>query len=241
MKFSDGNYRSFVRRRFGLPPRTRDLRHAVGGEFAAFGVVEREMLRHYGLQPADRLIDVGCGAGRLTAALRDWFEGTYLATDVVPDLITAARALGRPAWRFERVDGIGIPASDASADMVCFFSVLTHLLYEDAFRYLAEARRVLRPGGRIVFSFLEFRDDAQWPIFAASVDHARRNAKRTLNVFLSREAIETWASRLDLRVVDMRPGSERFVPLPEPVTLDSGEVMAGLGCLGQSVCALERP
>ena len=33
-------------------------------------------------------------------------------------------------WRFERVDRLAFPAMDKEADMVCFFSVFTHLLHE---------------------------------------------------------------------------------------------------------------
>ena len=53
-----------------------------------------------------------------------------------------------------------IPAPDACADMVCAFSVFTHLLHTETYLYLEDIRRVLRPGGRLVFSFLEFANPA---------------------------------------------------------------------------------
>lgn len=236
----DGGYRRFVRRRFGSRRSTRDLRHAIGGEFAAFGVVEREMLKHYGLTATSRLIDVGCGAGRLTTALRGWFTGSYLGTDVVPEFVAATRAAAQPDWSVVQVRDLQIPADEASADVVCFFSVFTHLLHEHSYRYLAEAHRVLRNGGRVVFSFLEFREESHWAMFEGTIAAARERSDRTLNVFLSREAIAVWAHHLGFRVVDIRNGSDRFVPLPHPVVLDSGETMDELGCLGQSICVLER-
>src|SRR4051812_14631544 len=131
------------------------LRFAIGGEFEAFGFVETELLRHLGLSKHDYVIDVGCGAGRLASPLSGFLEGRYLGTDIVPELVSYARKLvDRPDWRFQLVKGIDIPENDAQADVVCFFSVFTHLSHEDSYRYLCEAKRVLKPGGKIVFSFL---------------------------------------------------------------------------------------
>jgi SAM-dependent methyltransferase len=124
--------------------------------------------------------------------------------------------------------------------MVCFFSVLTHLLHEQSYLYLEEAKRVLKPDGRIVFSFLEFRMAFHWSVFASTVDDARRQ-EHPLNVFVEREAIQAWAAHLGLAVLDVRDGDEAFVPLSRPVTLDSGQVLSERGNLGQSICVLGRP
>ncbi len=42
---------------------------AIGGEFTAFGIIELEMLRFFGLTAEMCVIDVGCGAGRLAQPL----------------------------------------------------------------------------------------------------------------------------------------------------------------------------
>ena len=39
--------------------------------------------------------------------------------------------------------------------MILAFSVFTHLLHEESFIYLEDFKRVLKPGGSVVFSFLE--------------------------------------------------------------------------------------
>ncbi len=240
--FGDGGYRAFVGGALPFRRGRRRLRAAIGGEFVAFGIVEREMLAHYGLRPEHSLVDVGCGAGRLSAALRDTHRGAYLGTDVVPALLREARAAAaRPDWRFAKTAGAAIPAAPGSVDFVCFFSVFTHLLHEQTYLYLEAAREALRPGGRIVLSFLEYREASHWNVFAATVENARANRRPTLNTFVSREALAAWAEHLGLRVVEVRDGSDRFVPLPHPVTLESGAVMEGFGCLGQSICVLEKP
>ncbi len=49
----------------------------------------------------------------------------------MPELIKYARRLvPRPDWRFETVNSLTIPEKDGQADIVCFFSVFTHLLHE---------------------------------------------------------------------------------------------------------------
>lgn len=122
MRSYDGGYQRFLRRPLFKQPGLGELHRAIGGDFEAFGILERELLKFYGLQASDPLVDVGCGAGRLAAALHGWFTGDYLGTDVVPRLLAAARKVAtQPQWAFVRVAGISIPAKSDSTDMVCMF------------------------------------------------------------------------------------------------------------------------
>jgi SAM-dependent methyltransferase len=216
-------------------------KQVIGGQFEAFGIVEREMLRYFGLNASSYLIDVGCGSGRLAIPMTQFLTGRYLGTDIVPDLVERARtACRRPDWRFEVVDALEIPEADGVADMVCAFSVFTHLLHEQTFVYFNEARRVLKPGGKIVFSFLEFAVPAHWAVFEGTVENLRAGRRAPLNMFMDRPGILAMADHLGLSVETFRDGSERFVPLPHPVTLESGETMENLANLGQSICVLVR-
>jgi 2-polyprenyl-3-methyl-5-hydroxy-6-metoxy-1,4-benzoquinol methylase len=110
------------------------VRRAVGGEFEGYGALLRDALIFHGLKPNDYLIDVGCGSGRLAKPLAEYLKGKYLGIDVVPGLVDYARKLvARSDWRFEVAEGLKIPEADGQAEMVCFFSVLTHLLHEESF------------------------------------------------------------------------------------------------------------
>jgi 2-polyprenyl-3-methyl-5-hydroxy-6-metoxy-1,4-benzoquinol methylase len=215
---------------------------AIGGEFYAFGVVEREMLRFYGLTHDKYVIDVGCGSGRLSQALARSHKGRYLGIDIVPDLVQHAKLqTNRPDWRFETVENIAIPEIDGAADIVCMFSVLTHLLHEQSYLYLEEAKRVSRPGGTIVISFLEFAMASHWAVFESTLQTRRAEGEAPLNVFIERNVFECWAAHLGLVVKEFRRGDEPFVPLTEVLTLDSGALMKDLGYLGQSICVLTKP
>lgn len=235
-------YSRLVRLLSKQPNLPEPLQTAIGGEFEAFGLIQRDMLRFYGLQPDHVLVDVGCGSGRLTIPLSREHPGGYLGTDLVEELLDYARArCERPDWRFALVDHLEIPAADESADMVCFFSVLTHVLHEHSYLYLEEARRVLKPGGRIVFSFLEFSDPAHWKVFEMTLADTRGPNVHPLNVFIDRAAIRCWSEKLNLPVVDIRSGSDLFVPLREPVQLEGGLKFSDRGKLGQAICVLEKP
>jgi len=207
-------------------PYDEAMQHAIGGAFEEMGRKELALLQHYGLAADGYLIDVGCGAGRLAQPLSQYLRGRYLGTDLVPDLIAHARKLtGRKDWRFEIVDHIGIPEQDGAADMVCFFSVLTHLRHEQSFWYLEEAKRVLKPGGIVVFSFLEFREASHMEAFWHALKVAKHQATAPLNVFVDRDGIRRWAEALAMDVIDIRVGSEAVVPE---------------GALGQSHCVLRK-
>ncbi len=219
--------------------KTRAMELAVGGHFAALGTLELALLRQHGLQPQHDVVDVGCGSGRLAIKLRDVQTGGYLGIDVVPKLVDYARDTAqRPDWRFEVGQGLVIPAPDASADYVVFFSVLTHLNQEEAFRYLAEAARVLRPGGRVVFSFLEFAIGAHWFIFDGVLKDT--NPDKVLNHFMDRDQIRAFAVRLGLTVEHLIDGDKPHIPLTEAVVYDDGTRVEGMGLLGQSVAVLVR-
>lgn len=218
------------------------MENAIGGEFEAFGIIEMEMLKYFGLGESSYLIDIGCGSGRLAKPIAQWPKLRYLGTDIVPDLVEHARmTVNRPDWDFKVVNSLAIPEKDAVADMVCFFSVVTHLLHEQSFIYLEEATRVLKPGGTIVLSFLEFNMAIHWNVFEATVNDAKGSNRHPLNVFIERNALAVWAAHLGLEVVEMRDGSDPFVPLASPVTLEDGRVMEGFGNLGQSICVMRKP
>lgn len=211
---------------------------AIGGEFQAMGLIERDLLISQGLRPDGFVVDVGCGSGRLAAPLAGYLTGRYLGTEVVPDLLEHARRLvPRPDWRFELPsEPLTIPAESASADIVCFFSVFTHLLHEESYRYLEEAQRVLKPTGRIVFSFLEFRIPSHWAVFRSNL--ADLGTAAHLNQFIERNAIEVWAQHLGMRVLELSDGDTPTIPLSQPVTLEGGQHYEELGALGQSIAVL---
>jgi len=109
----------------------------------------------------DRVLDAGCGTGRLAIALGDLVgaQGRVSGVDVSPAMLRSARrqvARTQLADRIElrQADVRSLPYGDASFDVATaslVIELLTPQGIEQAFR---ELRRVVRPGGRIVVAAL---------------------------------------------------------------------------------------
>ena len=185
---------------------------AVGGDFTAVGKLEYYLLIQYGLEKNHTVIDVGCGSGRLAYELRKFLNGKYIGIDVVEDLYKYAESkCERPDWTFDEAPGLQIPEKDDFADYICFFSVFTHLLHEESYKYLEEAKRVIKPNGKIIVSFLEFMIPSHWWIFEQMLSDSRPD--NVLNQFLSRDAIESWAEHLGLEIVAFHDGDKPHIKL----------------------------
>lgn len=223
--------------------REEAMSRAVGGSFSAMGAILREsLIAHANLVPDHYVIDVGCGSGRLAKALVPYLRGPLLGTDVVPAVLKyAAEICHRPDWRFVRVTEISIPERDNQADVVVFYSVMTHLLHEDSYRYLCEARRVLKPGGRVVFSFLDFEAPDSWQFFEHMVKKRASGVLKQHDQFVGRDAIAAWARNAGLEMVRIIRAGEAVANLRDPVNTDDGTVLQGPVSMHQSLCVLGKP
>ena len=108
--------------------------------------------RAQALRPA-RVLELAAGTGVVTRALAQVLPPSceIVATDLNPAMLEEAqrRPIARPvAW--QPADALDLPFEDESFDLVaCQFGVM---FFPDRVRGYAEARRVLRPGGRFLFN-----------------------------------------------------------------------------------------
>ena len=216
------------------------MARVVGGQYDQIGILESSALISLGLRPEHTLVDVGTGSGRVPYKLREYLDGQFVGTDLLDDALEYAREkCGRIDWRFISHFEPSIPVDDAIADYITFFSVFTHLLDEDIYRFLADAKRSLKPGGRIVFSFLDFECDSHWTVFEWSL--ANRDPNRVINKFVSKGAIRRWARALGLEETAIIEGHHPWIDLRESFTYADGRRAEGRVEFGQSIAVLTVP
>ncbi len=111
----------------------------------------RETLARLSLDPADRVLDVGCGTGALLRELARSHPAALLAgVDPVPEMLAVARR-GLPSG-VELLEGCAerLPFAEGRFDVVVSCNMFHYLRQPAA--ALAEMARVLRPGGRLVIT-----------------------------------------------------------------------------------------
>lgn len=97
---------------------------------------------------ASTVLEVGCGIGIITQLIAARPGVTQaVGVDPSPYLVEQARQHA-PSLRFEVADGRALPFADQSMDGVVFCTTLCHIPGPD--RALAEAFRVLKPGGSLL-------------------------------------------------------------------------------------------
>ncbi|MEA3339714.1 MAG: class I SAM-dependent methyltransferase [Chloroflexota bacterium] len=99
-----------------------------------------------------RVLDIGCGRGEILrhcAELGAWACGVDYAP-VAARMARRLAAAGEDAWGVYLADAKRLPFPPASFDRVLMFDLVEHLHPWELDRALAEARRVLRPDGRLI-------------------------------------------------------------------------------------------
>ena len=137
---------------------------AIGAEFLGY------FIRIGGLREDSRVLDIGCGIGRMAVPLTQYLNpktSRYDGIDPVEGGIGWCQQTITPAYptfAFQRLDiahelynpngkisgrTLRLPFPDRHFDFVIMTSVVTHLPPAEVLVYLAEVRRVLSHGGRL--------------------------------------------------------------------------------------------
>jgi SAM-dependent methyltransferase len=170
-----------------VPPRR--LRGFTGdSDFLATGTELQRLLReHGGLEPASRVLDVGCGIGRVARTLAGVLDpgagGGYVGFDPVQEAIVWCAERYPAHFRFVHADlrndlynrGGAIaateyrfPVDSGWATLAVATSVFTHLDADETGHYLAEVRRALAPGGVALLTFFLLDDGSRAAIEAGN-------------------------------------------------------------------------
>lgn len=190
-----------------------------------------------GVQPAERVLELGCGAGAALVALARSVgpTGRVVGLDLSPRMLRLADVRLRRAGLSARArvllgDAAEIPFPDASFDAAFMSFTLELFDTPEIPLVLAECRRVLRPGGRIAVVSLSRSAPVRWPTrlyerlhdrFPATLDcrpiHPRLAVLAAGFEDVRSKPLPLWGLRAEA-VVAVRPGA----PLEARPAVDEG-------------------
>lgn len=130
----------------------------------------RKLIEHCGLNSKSRILEVGCGSGRLPIGLMSTDQSIerYVGIDVDVEAVRWCErwiAAEQPAFQFMHIDVYNeryhpkgttrlddrfrFDVADQSCDIIYLYSVFTHMEIDDVKVYLREFKRILAPEGKV--------------------------------------------------------------------------------------------
>lgn len=216
---------------------TMPFRSAVFVGEGDFAEVGQRFVKHFqtlgSLCPTDRVLDIGCGIGRMAVPLTTYLDqGSYEGFDVVKHGIAWCQkriGMRHRNFHFTFVDIYNkkynprgklspamfrFPYPAESFDFVFATSVFTHMTPRDVAHYLAEIVRVLRPGGTAFVTYFLLNERS---LSLLSTGHAGLDFKHVEGGFLTIDPKEPEAA-IALHEADVRGMYEQLgLEVREPV------------------------
>ncbi|MBF8221731.1 methyltransferase domain-containing protein [Halomonas sp. 328] len=153
---------------------------------------------------AETILDLGCGPGHWSARLAAHYPmARVIGLDLAPAMLTEARRRHGEAIAWVPGDAAALPLANGSLDLL--FSNLAIQWCPDVTTVLAEARRVLRPGGRALINTL-----GPGTLAEVAMAWSRPGRPAALLDFIDAEGLEAAARRAGFARVRLESARERF-------------------------------
>ncbi len=124
------------------------------------------------VHPSSRVVDLGCGIGRVTRELAPFVE-EIIGVDVSDAMIEEGKRYLEETRNARLILNDGATLEAIESDSVDFLFSLLCLIHADkrcAYRYMREIKRVLKPGGQTLLQFHNMLSERGLKLFQAVVD-----------------------------------------------------------------------
>jgi ubiquinone/menaquinone biosynthesis C-methylase UbiE len=150
------------------------------------------------IRPQDDILEFGCGVARIGLEIAPRCR-TWTGVDISTNMLACAaeRLQGVSNVRLVKLNQVGLDEfDDNSFDLVYSTNMLAHLDEMDRWRYVKDAFRVLRTGGRLCFDNVDLESDEGWEGFARGTETSQELERPPYSPRLSTAAeLSTYALR----------------------------------------------
>jgi SAM-dependent methyltransferase len=131
------------------------------------------------VRPQDDILEVGCGVARIGLELAPHCN-TWTGVDVSANMLATAaeRSRGVDNMCFVKLQQTGLDQLQSNSfDVVYSTNMLAHLDEMDRWRYVKDAFRVLRPGGRLCIDNIDIESEAGWGAFSRGAESSQESER----------------------------------------------------------------
>ena len=139
----------------------------------------KNLIELVGVTPQDDVLEFGCGVARIGLELatrcRSW-TGADISANM---LATAAERLqGMNNTRLVKLQRVGLDQFESNSfDLAYSTNMLAHLDEMDRWRYVKDAFRVLRPGGRLCIDNVDIESEEGWGAFSRGAESSQESER----------------------------------------------------------------
>ena len=165
------------------------------------------------INQSDIVLEIGCGVGRVGKPISKLCK-KWIGTDISSNMLGHARKRLEDIQNIELLElsDVGLAEiSTDSVDLVYCTVVFMHLYEWDRYKYVKEAHRVLKEGGRLFVDNFDITTDIGWKLFEEGYNIPASERPPYLSSFSTGDELSTYLTRAKFKEVNLHHWSKAWV------------------------------